>query len=472
MTSFHIETYGCTLNFADSEQMAGLLKNAQFLPVANIEEADFIILNTCTVKSPTETAFFKRLAELKERFPGRPVIIAGCIPQTDPGKLKEYSLLGTRSIQHIVEVVEETLNDNLIRILASGENPPLNLPKIRKNPVIEIIPISRGCLSACTFCKTKAARGNLQSYPVSEIAERAAQAVRQGVKEIWLTSQDSFCYGFDIGASLPSLLKELIKIPGDFRIRLGMGSPCHLKKIKDELFPLLNEEKLFKFLHLPVQSGSNKVLTAMKRGNTQEEFLEMVKELKEKVPRATLATDIIVGFPSETEEDYWETLNLIRAVSPDVANISKFWARSKTPAAKMNQLPGEVIKHRSKVLTSICHNISLLQNERWLGQEGRIIIDEAGRVDEESRDAGRENTGGEGQETGGGDIIREESLAGEAGGKGKKGVSCLPLKQWIGRNESYKPVIVRGDFRLGEVVKVKITRVGNFDLRGEIVEVS
>lgn len=465
MTTFHIETYGCTLNFADSEQMAGLLQKAQFIPARDIEEADFLILNSCTIKSPTETAFFKRLEEIKEKYPYKPVIIAGCIPQTDPGKLKNYSLVGTRSIHHIVEVVEETLHDNLVKVLETGEMPPLNLPKLRKNPIVEIIPVSRGCLSACTFCKIKQARGNLQSYPPSDITALAAAAVNQGVKELWLTSQDCFCYGFDLGTNLPALLKELIKIPGDFKIRIGMGSPAHLKKIKDELFPLLNGDKLFRFLHIPIQSGSNRILELMKRGNTKEEFLEIVRELKEKVPQLNLATDIIVGFPTEREEDYWETLNLAREITPDTINISRYWAREKTEATKMKQLPGEVVKHRSGVLTDIFGNISRMQNERWLGWKGEIIIDEEGKEEAGGRETEGKEVGGketERKEIGGKEIERKGMEKKEFGEKGMG-------KQWLGRNSSYKPVIVRGDYKLGDVVKVRITKAGMFELRGETV---
>jgi threonylcarbamoyladenosine tRNA methylthiotransferase CDKAL1 len=248
MTKFFIETYGCSHNFSDSEQMAGLLQEAKFNPVENIEDSDIIIINTCTVKGPTETAFFKRLDEIKQNNPYKIIIISGCIPQTDPEKLENYTLIGTKALHHIVQVVEEALNDNIVKMLQAGEKPPLNLPKIRKNQIVEIIPISRGCLSACTFCKTKSARGNLDSYTIDEIMEVARRAIMQGVKEIWLTSEDNFCYGFDINTNLPNLLKEIIKIPGFFRVRIGMGNPVHLKKIKDELFLLLNHEKIFKYL--------------------------------------------------------------------------------------------------------------------------------------------------------------------------------------------------------------------------------
>ncbi|MBS3127508.1 tRNA (N(6)-L-threonylcarbamoyladenosine(37)-C(2))-methylthiotransferase, partial [Candidatus Woesearchaeota archaeon] len=421
MTSVCFITQGCSANQADSEQMKGLLKEARFEIVDSVEEGDVIILNSCTVKSPTESSFFTTLENIKKEYPYKIIIIAGCIAQADRQKFKEYSLIGTKQIHNVVQVVEESLNDNVVKMLETGEMPPLNLPKIRKNPIVEIIPINRGCLSACTFCKTKQARGNLQSYPIADIVSVAQKAVNDGVKEIWLTSQDTMCYGFDLGTNLPHLLNELIKIPGKFKIRVGMGNPVHLLKFIDELIPLLNHDKVFKFIHLPAQSGSDTVLKEMRRGNTAEEFLDLVIKLKDQVPHLTLATDLIVGFPTETDDDFWQTLEVVRKTTPDVINISRFWPRPKTPAAKMEQLPIEVMKHRTKVLTDIFHNISTLQNERWLGWEGEIIIDEQGT---------HEN-------------------------------------QWIGRNDSYKPVLVEGNFTLGEVVTVAITKTTTFDLRGE-----
>lgn len=423
MTSFFIETYGCSHNFADSEQMAGLLKQATFQLAKGVEDADVIILNSCTVKGPTEAAFFNRLDEIKNQFPYKCIIIAGCIPQTDPEKLKKFSLLGTRQIHRIVEIVEETLNNNTVKMLETGEMPPLNLPKVRRNSMVEIIPINRGCLNACTFCKTKKARGNLQSYPVQEIVAIAEKGVREGVKEIWLTSQDTGCYGFDIKTDLPTLLQALVEIPGDFKIRVGMMNPHHVLKISKGLSEIYKHDKMFKFLHLPLQAGSNSVLEHMKRGYTIEQFMQIWQDFKKEIPELNLMTDIIVGYPIETEEDYFKTLTVIRQMNPDSINISKFWPRPKTPAAALEQLPVEVVKHRAKVLMDVFQNISKMQNERWLGWNGSIIIDEKGE---------------------------------------------LP-RQWIGRNYAYKQVIVEGDYKMGDVVSVKIEKANTFDLRGLVV---
>ena len=423
MTTFYIETYGCSANVADSEQMAGLLQEANFQKVDQVEDADIVVLNSCTVKQPGVDSFINRVKDLKKIHPYKTLIITGCIPQAEPKKFKEFSIVGTKQIHNIVQVVEEALNDNVVKALQTGEMPPLNLPKVRKNKFVEIIPINRGCLSACTFCKTKQARGNLQSYPIEDILQLATNAIREGVTQIWLTSQDTFCYGFDLKTNLAELLQKLVQIPGKFKIRVGMGNPIHLKKIKEQLLPLFNHEKVFKFIHIPMQAGSDTVLETMRRGNTDQEFRNLVQYCKETVPNITLATDIIVGFPTETAEDFSKTVETVKSVTPDIIHISRFWPRPGTPAAEMEPLPIEEIKRRSALLTDIFHNISRLQNERWMGWEGTIIIDEEGK---------------------------------------KEG-------QWIGRNDMYKVVTVDGSFKLGDHVPIRVTGTDTFHLKGTML---
>lgn len=423
MTTFHILTAGCSANQADSEQMAGLLKQAKFELVETIEAADVVVFNTCTVKTPSETAFFFQLEQFKKEHPYKIPIIAGCIPQSDRAKLRGYSLIGTKQIHYIVQVVEEALHDNVLQLLNNDEMPPLNLPRVRKNPIVEILPINRGCLGACTFCKTKKARGTLVSYPVAEIVEVAKKAVAEGVQEIWLTSQDTFCYGFDLGTDLPTLLEQLVQIPGDFKIRIGMGNPDHMPKIGARLVEAYRNQKIFKFLHLPLQAGHDETLKAMHRRYTVEEYLQTINLFKREIPEINIMTDIIVGYPTETEDHYWGTLEVVRKTTPDSINISRFWPRPDTQAADLPELPGEVVKHRSRVLTDIFHNVSKLQNERWLDWKGEIIVDEKGKEE----------------------------------------------KQWIGRNSSYKQIIVEGDYKLGDKLQVQIVKAEMFDLRAKVV---
>jgi MiaB/RimO family radical SAM methylthiotransferase len=205
------------------------------------------------------------------------------------------------------------------------------------------------------------------------------KAVLEGCKEIWLTSLDSGCYGFDFGSNLAKLLEEICKIEGKFFIRVGMMNPLHAKKILDELIKAYENEKIFKFLHLPLQSGSNRILSLMRRGYSSEDFLEIVERFRKAFPQLSLSTDLIVGFPSETEEDFELTLKLIEKVRPSVVNISKFGARPGTEAKKMKELDAKTINERSFWLSKIVKEISLKENEKWIGWKGEVLVDEIGK---------------------------------------------------------------------------------------------
>ncbi|MAG61147.1 hypothetical protein CL619_05140 [archaeon] len=420
MTKIYFETFGCAANIADSEQMKGLLKEAEFIITDIEEEADIIIINSCTVKGPTESKIQKRFEELKDGY--KIIILAGCIAQSDPKKYPEYPLIGTKQIHKVVEVVEEALNNNIVRAINVKEMPPLNLPLVRRNPVIEIIPINRGCLGFCSFCKTKSARGNLISYPIDQIVKRAQKAIQEGIKEIWLTSQDTGCYGFDINTNLPSLLNELVKIPGDYKIRVGMMNPDHLIKIQDPLIKIYQHPKIFKFLHLPIQAGNNRVLELMKRQYEVQNFLKQVQTFRLAIPEISIMTDIIVGFPTETPEEFFDTQTCLRKTSPDYTNVSKFWARPNTSAERIkDKVEGSEIKRRSQIITEISQNISRLKHEKWLGWEGNIHLTK----------------------------------------KGKE------ADQWIGFTLSYNQVVVNGEYKLGQKIRVKVVKTRIFSLVGE-----
>ena len=202
-----------------------------------------------------------------------------------------------------------------------------------------------------------------------------------------------------------------------------MGNPNHIPKIGDRLLEMYKHPKVFKFVHLPLQAGDDMILKEMKRKYTLKDYFTIIKHFKTHFPQINIMTDIIVGYPTEKEEQYWGTLEAVRKLMPDSCNISRFWPRPGTPAASLKPLQGDDVKRRSRVLTGIFENISTLQNEKWIGWEGSIIVDEKGKEE----------------------------------------------KQWIGRNDHYKPVIVEGDFKLGDVVNVKIVKSGMFDLRGDVL---
>ena len=360
-----VKTFGCSHNVSDGEYMRGQLQSYGYALVEEDarDEADLWVLNSCAVKDPSEAAFLT----LVRRAPV-PVVVAGCVPQgsTDHPSLKGISAVGVSQIDRIVDVCEDTLRGYTVRLLEKKSLPRLDLPKVRKDPLVEIIPLSTGCLGSCTYCKTKHARGRLGSYAPDAIVRRACDAVEEGVREVWLSSEDTGAYGRDIGSSLSDLLRQLVGAaqgdvpravpwPESVMLRVGMTNPPYVLEHLDALADALNHPRVFAFLHVPVQSGSDAVLRGMRREYTVAEFRRVCDFLLTKVPDVTLATDIICGFPGETEEDFEATMELCRTYRFPVINISQFYPRPGTPAARMHQLPSQTKKARSRQLTELIH---------------------------------------------------------------------------------------------------------------------
>ena len=420
-------SFGCASNLADSEIMKGLLAK-KFKLVEKPEESDLIIINTCVVKTPTEKRMISKIKEFTEK--GKPLIVAGCMPKTEKEIIEKInpkaSLIGPNSIEKIVDASELALKGEKVVFLKDLRKPKLCLPRIQKNKIIRIIQIAEGCAwRNCKYCIVKLARGKIFSYPLELIKKEAKQAIKEGNKEIWLTSQDTSSYGFESGnLKLPLLLKEICKIEGKFFVRVGMMNPLFTKRILDDLIEAYKNEKIFKFLHLPIQSFSEKVLEDMGRGYKPQDALEIIEKFYKTFPDLTFSTDIIVGFPSESEEDFEQTLKFIEKFKPDIVNISKFGPRPKTEAAKMKELPSSVVRKRSKEAFELTRKISLEKNQKWLGWEGECLIDEKGL---------------------------------------KKGT-------FIARNFAYKPIIIKSKKNLlGSFEKIRITEAKSNYLIGELV---
>lgn len=349
-----MKTYGCAHNISDSEYMAGQLAAYGYGLVEDRELADVWVVNSCTVKDPSQSAFMNVVTKAKSS--GRALVVAGCVPQGDEELkgLEDVSVVGTAQIDRVVEVVEETLKGNRVRLLEKKPLPALDLPKIRRNPLIEIVPLSTGCLGSCTYCKTRHARGALGSYKPEAIVSRVRSAVADGAVEVWLSSEDTGAYGRDIKTDIATLLRAVVaELPPHAMLRLGMTNPPFILEHLDALAELLAHPRVFAFLHVPVQSGSDTVLEAMRREYTVGEFMRVADFLKARVPGVTIATDVICGFPGETDDDFEETMDLVRRYRFAILNISQFYARPGTPAAKMKQLPSGVKKARSRAMTTL-----------------------------------------------------------------------------------------------------------------------
>ena len=300
----YIETFGCTFNQGDSQIMAGLLKENNAEIVEEAEDADVIIVNTCYVKHPTEQKVLNRIQGVQKEFPDKKLIISGCMVEIDPEKLKKAApsagWIGPRQIKSTVDVVESCLDGESARIIGHGTDIKAGLPKVRFNPKIHIVQICEGCTGKCTYCCTRFARGRLQSYPVNIIKKEVEDAVKDGCVEIQLTAQDTAAYGKDIGKTLAELINEITSIPGEFRIRIGMLHPKSIIGNVEELIEAFKHENVYKFLHIPIQSGNDSVLNDMNRGHTVAEFKEIISKFREEIPEISIATDVIVGYPTET----------------------------------------------------------------------------------------------------------------------------------------------------------------------------
>ncbi|XP_062225679.1 uncharacterized protein LOC133924248 [Phragmites australis] len=368
--TIYVKTFGCSHNQSDSEYMSGQLSAFGYAITEEPEGADLWLINTCTVKNPSQSAMTTLILKCKNA--NKPLVVAGCVPQGSQGlkELEGISIIGVQQIDRVVEVVEETLKGHEVRLLSRKTLPSLDLPKVRKNKFIEILPINVGCLGACTYCKTKHARGHLGSYTIDSLVDRVKTVVSEGVREIWLSSEDTGAYGRDIGTNLPNLLNAIVaELPVDrsTMLRIGMTNPPFILEHLKEIAAVLHHPCVYSFLHVPVQSGSDAVLTAMNREYTVGEFRKVIDTLCELVPGMQIATDIICGFPGETDEDFAQTVNLVKEYQFPQLHISQFYPRPGTPAARMKKVPSNEVKKRSRELTSVFESFSPYQ-----GMEGKV----------------------------------------------------------------------------------------------------
>ncbi len=420
MAKIWVEAYGCSASFADSEMITGLVVNGGHTLAQNPSDADLNVVVTCSVKDATANKMIHRIKRLKNK----PLVVAGCLPKAEMGTVEKFSpnasLLGPNSIGKTLEIIEFTLKGQKKIELEDSDISKVGLPKVRLNPAVGIVEIASGCMSECTFCQTKLSKGELQSFRIGDIVRQVRQEINDGCSEVWLTSTDNGCYGFDIGTDLPTLVDAVSEIEQDFMIRVGMMNPMYMPRIRNGLLESFESPKVFKFLHIPVQSGSNRVLKEMKRGHTAEVFRKSSELFRKKFEKFTISTDIIVGFPTETEDDFEQTLDLIGETRPDIINLSRYSARPGTKASLMEQIPVSEVMRRSKIVFDMANRISHERNQEWIGWEGEVLFDES---------------------------------------------SDGTIK---GRNYAYKPVMVNSKVSIGQRSKVRITDAAKHGLYGQI----
>jgi MiaB-like tRNA modifying enzyme len=372
--NIYVETYGCTANKSDERLLLGLLQQKNHQRVQSILDADVLILLTCTVIGTTEQRMLSRLRVFQKTKKKR--IVSGCMPSVQKDLILSVaphaSLLPSQYIQYINDII----NGNAPSFMIQKKT---TYPKYYDSILAPIL-IAEGCSLSCSYCITHFARGSLRSFPAEEIVSDVCSALKQGCKEIQLTAQDSASYGLDLGTNLGTLLRRICTLDNTFRVRVGMMNPATLEKNLESIITAYQHPTIYKFLHLPVQSGDDDILRLMNRKYCVEDFIHLVDQFRKVIPNLTLSTDVIIGFPSETDEQFDRTLYLLQEIRPDIVNITRFSARPLTTAKKMKgRVPTHIVKERSKQMTEICSNLSFENNKRHLRKTYQVLVTEPGK---------------------------------------------------------------------------------------------
>ena len=382
------------MNKADAELIRCIISEKHEI-VESDDDCDIAIVNSCCVIKRSEINAIREVEKLKKK--NKKVILAGCLAEFKPELAEKiaHAFISPKKISKIDRLIEDR-KDNGSKSIKSSKVEEDKKDKEDKAVLLKehinikapdksieaSIPIAEGCLGNCSYCATKFARGRLKSFDLRAIRELAEKYLNLGYREIQLTSQDTACYGFDFDGrqiKLPDLIKEVSSIDREFRIRVGMMNPSFAKIILPELINAYKSEKVYRFLHLPLQSGDDAVLKEMKRGYKVRDFLKIVESFRKAFPELNLSTDIIVGFPSESESSFENTLKLIEKIEPDMINIKRYSEREKTEAAKLKDMPDRIKKARSRTLSSLLEKIALKKNESYVGRVEKALITEKGR---------------------------------------------------------------------------------------------
>ena len=436
---YFIRTYGCQMNEHDSEKIAGMLEELNYSKTDSLENADFIFLNTCTVRENAELKIFGKIGALKELKRNNPdliIAIGGCMMQVEEPVEKIKStypqvdlVIGTHNLHKLPELVAkiENSNERIISVWDQEKGLIPDLPSVRKSDFQAWVTIMQGCDNYCSYCIVPYVRGHERSRPKDKIIKEVKKLVNDGVVEITLLGQNVNSYAKDLNYSydFADLLFELDQIEELKRIRYMTSHPRDFneKTIKT----IAKTNKVCEHFHLPIQSGSDDVLYQMNRGYTKEEYLKLVNLINKHIPNSSITTDIIVGFPGETDQDFEETIDLVKKVKFDMAFTFKYSKRSGTPAAKKeNQVPEEIKDKRLQRLMDIQNKISLDQNAKYEGEILEVLIE---------------------------------------------GESKNNPETYMGRSRTNKLVIVpKEEGLVGKVVKVKIDNAQSWTLYGEVVK--
>ena len=408
---YFVESYGCTMNYGEGGQLSERMCELGHEETSSAESADIVILNTCTVVDTTEKKMVRRMSELRKA--GKEVIVTGCMAKVQANRA---------SIRLPGSLIVSPDRYSEFSSEVSGRY-GTGCSRAERKHCSNILPIAQGCLGDCSYCITKFARGCLSSYDPDGLVQRFGSIVDGGAKEILITAQDTGCYGTDIGTDLPSLLGRMLENKGEFMIMIGMMNPNSLAPIADGLLEAMKDSRIYRFLHIPVQSGSDQVLKRMNRPYSAEEFFSLADKLRSAYPDISISTDLISGFPGETDEDHSKSIELIRRLKADTVNITRFSSRPGTEAALMEPVHGRISKDRSAELTETKNKVELENNSLVVGRTEEALITEAG----------------------------------------KEGTM-------IARTRNYRPVAVPSDLPVGTFVKVEVTSCEPTYLIGRVLD--
>ncbi len=382
---YYIETYGCQMNMNDSEKLAGILCAAGFSPAGSKEDADFLLFNTCCVRDHAEKRVFGNIGALKQRKDEQPhflIGVCGCMMQQEAVAKKLYKrypfvdlIFGTHQMHELPNMLQRVMSGE--RVLFNAEpdsNVVEGLPVLRAPGVSTSVSIMFGCNNFCSYCIVPYVRGRERSREPERILKEITDLADSGYSEITLLGQNVNSYGKDIGTTFPELLYAAAKIEGIRRIRFMTSHP---KDVSPALIRAMADlPKVCHHIHLPVQSGSDRILRLMNRGYTHQRYLELVAQLRGKVPDIEITTDIIVGFPGETEADFEDTLELVRQVGFSAAFTFMYSPRPGTRAAEMpDQLPQSEKKKRLLTLNELQASQTKKNNEKYIGYVGDILVE-------------------------------------------------------------------------------------------------
>lgn len=359
-----------------------MLAAAGFALVERPEEADVIILNTCMVRQKSEDKVVSRVAELSRLKREKPVVIGvgGCMPQGRGPQLFTLCpaadfLFGTTGLRHLPELIQRAQKGERTAFIPEplGLEP---LPILRKSSFQAYVTIAEGCSHSCAYCVIPRVRGSLRSRPMAEIVAEVRELAQQGYLEVTLLGQNVDAYGLDLhdGTSFAALLRRIGKIPIP-RVRFTSSHPAYMTE--EVIAAVAEEENLCEHVHLAVQSGSNRILKAMRRGYTREQFLDLVQRIRQAIPRVNITTDVIVGFPGEEEQDFEETLSLIKEVRFGTVYVAAYSPRPKTPAKPLGDpIPKEEKNRRLQEVLALTRRIALELHRERLGQTLEVLVEE------------------------------------------------------------------------------------------------